>query len=344
MEYLEKISIIGIGNFGYALLYHLSRKQKGGNYFDLYAFDRNKRLIDNLMLYRRHLYHHKDIKIDGNITFTSDLREAVDNVDLIIIAVPSDSLREIISTIKIYVKKEFIILNTAKALDNVTGERLSVVIEKLLDDIVYPYHLATLAGGTIAGDLFKENTLGVDIAGNERDVLLLLKDLFSSDNLNVYITDDMIGVEYAAAFKNVIAIIAGIINGLGFSYGSETHIISRAAGEVKKLITCKMGGKIDTFSMETQCWGNDLWMSCTGNTRNREYGILVGKGINPRKALQIMTEQNKTVEGINTIRVLDKLINGNKRNYPILNSIKEIILEDKSPREIISNLMAMKIM
>lgn len=344
MEFLEKISIIGIGNFGYALLYHLSRKQKGKNHFNLYAVDRNKQLIDNLKLCRRHLYHHKEIKIEGNITFTSNLGEAVDNADLIIIAVPSDSIREIISAIKIYVKREFIILNTAKALDNVTGERLSVIIEKLLDDIVYPYHLATLAGGTIAGDLLKENTLGVDIAGNERDVLLLLKDLFSSDNLNVYVTDDMVGVEYAAAFKNVIAIMAGIINGLGFSYGSETHISSRAAGEVKRLITCNMGGKAETFSMETQCWGNDLWMSCTGNTRNREYGILVGKGINPQTALCIMGEQNKTVEGINTIRVLDKLINGENKSYPILNAIKEIILEDKNPREIITNLMVAKIM
>jgi len=299
MNKLFNVSILGLGNFGYALLKHLSKKQESAGNFLLYGFDNNKELIDYLRSERRHLYHHKYVSINGNIIFADNLKELIRVADILILAVPSDSIRDIIIEMKNYIRKELIILNTAKALDNTTGQRLSVVIKELLGEVSQYVQLAMLAGGTIASDLFGHEPLGVDIASENRDILPILKELFSTNNLNVYITDDLAGVEYAAAFKNVIAILAGIINGLGFSYGSETHIISRAAGEVKRLVVNRLGGKRETFSMETQCWGNDLWMSCTGNTRNREFGVLIGKGLSAEEALNRMKEQNKTFPSSN---------------------------------------------
>src|SRR5690606_30568015 len=145
---------------------------------------------------------------------------------------------------------------------------------------------AMLAGGTIATDLFHQEPLGADIACENEGALAKLAKVFESRNLFVYPTTDLTGVEYASAFKNVISVMAGITSGMGFSYGAETHIISRCAYEVERVVTGELGGSEETFRMNSQCWGNDLWMSCTGNTRNREFGILLGRGFSIDEAQQ----------------------------------------------------------
>lgn len=333
-----KIAVYGIGNFGFALLKHLSKKSDNGH-FALYAHDRDRNLMHFLKSKRKHLKHHKDIEISNNVIFTTNVQELVNNTDILIIAVTSEAIKQVISDLKPYINRDLIILNTAKALDVKTGARLSMIISEGLRDINHSFSVAMLAGGTIADDLFNHEPLGVDIASKDEKTLKVLKDIFIADNLNVYTTTDLKGVEYAAAFKNVIAILAGIINGLEFSYGSETHMISRAAGEVKKLVVTEFGGEERTFSIESQCWGNDLWMSCTGNTRNREFGIIVGKGYRTEEALKKMETENKTVEGINTLRVIKKLIGNNENAFPILYNMNEIIFGGKDPKETITYLM-----
>jgi len=334
-----KVSVYGVGNFGFALLKHLSKKIDIEKNFVLYAHDRNKKLIDHLRRKRKHTIHHRNIKISNDVIFTNNIQEFMDNADVLILAVTSNAIREVITNLKSYINKELIILNTAKAIDATTGERFSVIISKYLKDINYPFSVAMLAGGTIAKDLFCHEPLGVDIASENKKALSILKNIFVADNLNIYTTTDIIGVEYAAAFKNVVSIFAGIIKGLDFSYGSETHMISRAANEVKKLVTTRLGGKSKTFSIGSQCWGNDMWMSCTGNTRNREFGILLGKGYKTKDALEEMNRKNKTVEGINTVMVIKKIIKNDERNFPILYNIYKIVFENKDPKKIITNLM-----
>jgi len=124
-------------------------------------------------------------------------------------------------------KEETIIVNTAKAFDLRSGKRLSEIIGEELRNINFDY--AFLAGGTITKDLFVHEPLGSNVACKNNKILNDLKIIFESDNLFIYTSTDLAGTEYAAAFKNVISILAGITNGLGFSYGSETHIISNAS-------------------------------------------------------------------------------------------------------------------
>jgi len=327
-----KISVYGAGNFGFALLKHLSRKQAIRKDFTLYGYDNNKQLVDRLRTERTHPLHRKNIRISKSVIFTDSVQELLDNADILVFAVPSDAIREVVTSLKPYVHKELIILNTAKALEAETGLRFSTIISVGLKDIKYSFSLAMFAGGTIATDLVKHEPLGVDIASASERTLRVLKDTFAADNLRVYTTTDIEGVEYAAAFKNVVSILAGVVNGLGFSYGSETHIISRAAGEVKKLVVHKLGGEEKTFSIESQCWGNDLWMSCTGNTRNREFGILLGKGYSTEEAIAEMRKGNKTVEGINTVKAIKKLIEGSEGDFPLLHGVNEIVFEGKDAR------------
>jgi glycerol-3-phosphate dehydrogenase (NAD(P)+) len=336
---MRKISIYGIGNFGFALLKHLDKKADKGQ-FSLHMYDRNKKLRDSLRKEGVHLIHHKNIKISKNVVVEESPKNLVNGADILILAVTSNAIKEVVSNIKSYINKKIIILNTAKALDSTTGERPSVIIKNSLKGVKYPVSVAMMAGGTIAKDLFYENPLGADIACKNKKTLETLKDIFVSDNLNVYTTSDIVGVEYAAAFKNVVSISAGIMKGLNFSYGSETHIISRLSGEIKKLVVTKLGGKCATFSTESQCWGNDMLMSATGNTRNREFGILIGKGYDPKKALEKMKKENKTVEGINTVKVIKKIMNKYNYNPPLLYEMSVIILKNKDPKKSILSLMA----
>lgn len=329
-----KVSVYGLGNFGYAILKHLDRKLPKD--IGIHAYDRNRNLNKFLKKNRRHLYLHKSVKISNRIIFENDVKSLMLNCDVLVLAINSDATREVMRKIRKYVN-DLIIINTAKALDYKTGKRLSQIIRQQLSNKKFSY--ALLAGGMIAKDLFNHEPLGADIACENKKALPILVKLFQAPNLTINPTSDLLGVEYASAFKNIIAIMAGIINGLNFSYGSETHMISKCAFEIEQIIL-KLGGKPKTFNMKSQSWSNDLWMSCTRNTRNREFGMLLGKRISIDKALSIMKKQRKTVEGINTLKGLR--INSKIRNYPLMNFLYRFIIKKSTNLDQLKDLIFLK--
>ena len=333
-----KISVYGIGNFGFAIIKHLSVKFEKNSAIKLFAFDRDKKLVKHLQKTNQHPNIYKNIRIKKEVTFTHHSQEIFEGSDIIILTVSSNAIVSVVTKNQKFINQPSIILNTAKALDYKSGKSFSEIIEKIPAIRKYKCPYAVLSGGTIASDLFHHEPLGADIACKDKKALKLLKKIFTSDNFNIYTTTDVLGVENAGAFKNVISILAGIINGLGFSYGSETHFITRAAHEVTQLLKKKIIIDPYTFSMYSQCWGNDLWMSCTGNTRNREFGTLLGKGHSTAKALAIMKSQHKNVvEGIHTVRALNKLRINNR--FPILKGLQSIVLKKANPRKTIWRLM-----
>ena len=274
--------------------------------------------------YRTHLYHFGYKKIFPNVSFTNNKEALTRNADIVIFAVTSQSVRETIKEIKSNLKDGVILLNTAKAFEIETAKTFYEVINEEMQSVNIKYSVAKLSGGTFAEDLINEAPLGADIACKDPTSLKKLQEIFHDQTLRVYGNVDVIGVECAGAFKNIIAIFAGIINGLGLPYGSETHMISRAAKEGKE-IAIALGSKPHTFWMESQCWGNDLWMSCTGKSRNREFGRLIGSGLSPEEALEKMKEAHKLVEGYYAVGAIPKLIKNANVNAPIFNEIYQII-------------------
>lgn len=333
-----KIAIYGIGNFGFAITRHLSETHFGDKKIKIFAYDRNHELITNLQKTRKHLIHHRQQRIRSNVTFTTSMYELIRDADVVVLTVSSDGVVEVTKEVMKYFSKPTIVLNTAKALEQKTAQPFSLIVDPILKNSSYPTKFAVISGGTIASDLFQQQPLGVDIASKSTRALILLKSLFTSDNLNVYTTHDVEGVEYAGAFKNIISILAGVINGLGYSYGSETHFITRAAFEIEKLVNQII--KVDryTFSIHSQCWGNDMWMSCTGNTRNREFGQLIGSGMTPKQALNRMKKLNKNVEGVRTIRALKHF--PYIKSFPVIYAIQKIILSGANPRKVVTRLMS----
>jgi len=335
---LTKVGIYGIGHFGYAIMRHLC--EKVGNSIELRGFDRNEQVRAVLRHERRHPLYATTTPLDECVQIVNSVEDLVADVDLLVLAVASASLQEAMEQVfQQGWENSLPIVNLAKALDFKTGRRLSEVLLEMAGQAGLSVHYMALAGGTIAGDLLLRNPLGVTLAGVHEDTLLATKQIFSSSKLWVQTSFDLTGVEYAAAFKNAISICAGVAQGLGLSYGSETHLISRMAEEVEKFCVHRLGADPRTFQMGSQCWGNDLWMSCTGNTRNRAFGELIGQGANMEEAIAAMQQQHKTIEGIQTLQALSPLVARYPSDLRLLTIAEKVILQNESPQLLIDALM-----
>jgi len=333
-----EIGIIGTGMFGFSLARHLGGKYLGDDKIVVKTFDSNSRLMEHLNKHRRHLYHFKNKRLPQKVSLAINMRDLIKDADVLVLAVNSQAIRETMRGIKKYLKDKVIILNTAKALEIGTAKTFSEVIKEELNSLPIKYTVAKLSGGTFSEDLVNDAPLGADIACENMLSLKKLQEIFSSSNLRIYGNNDLIGVEYAGAFKNVIAIFAGILNGIGLPYGSETHMISRAAKEAKE-VAVALGAKSHTFSMESQCWGNDLWMSCTGISRNRDFGISIGRGMDAKSTISKMQSEHKLVEGYYTTGILPQLSKKAGVQIPIMAEIHNIIYKGKNAKQSVSDLM-----
>ncbi len=329
------VLVYGLGNFGYALLKHLDRYRT--NDYRIAAFDRDPAVMRRLRRYRQHTRINPTHYISPAIILPQTAAELFPQADIIILAVTSQSIPEIIDQFNGYAhsKKPILLINSAKALATESGERLEVVIAR---SFRHAYRYAYLAGGTIAEDLYNSYPLGATIASTSRVAAREAKHLLAAPTFRLYPTSDVAGAEYCAAFKNVVSIFAGIVAGLGWPYGSETYFISRFSREVERFVIKELKGRPTTFSMDSQCWGNDLWMSCTGKTRNRAFGVLLGKGASVRQALLRMPKGKRTVEGLTTLSVLPRLC-ADCTKYPFLSTMIDIVVNGKKPAVAIERLM-----
>lgn len=332
-----KITIYAPGTFGFVLARHFGNKFLSSEH-EILLYGRNEELIETIRKTRVHPVHFPNIKLPANVIVTSDRKEAVENTELIVLAVSAQSVRDAIRDIRKHIVKDLIILNAAKGLELNTNLRLSQVIEQELESIDYDYKVAVFSGGTIANEMIEDAALGAEVGCAFSSTAQYLQELMSNQFLRVYANTDIIGVEYAGSIKNVISIGAGISDGLKNPYGSKTLLVSRASAEAKRLAV-KLGAKPHTFSAESQAWCNDLWMSCTGNTRNRYFGELIGSGHSVEQSLEILRKEHKIAEGYSTAKVVYELAVEHYIEIPVMEKIYEILYEDKNPRQAMVELM-----
>lgn len=330
MEYLShnktfSCGVFGLGHFGYALLKHVS-ELTFPKLTQVVAYDRNKDVLDSLSFNQTHPKIFKNYIFDKEVNYTYTVDEFFAQSDIVIFAVSSSGMKSVFESSKPYLKKKHIVMNTVKALFN-DGRRYSELFYTYFPDCSY----AVLSGGTIASDLFNAKLLGADLACANFQMAEWLSQVFASSYFKLYPTNDIIGVEYAAAFKNVISILGGICSGMGLCYGTQTYVISRCANEIAKFMNCLYNANLSTFNIGSQCWGNDLWMSCTGNTRNRNFGIMMGKKGGLNFVLEELSRTGTTLEGLKTIKVLPLLLKETKvKDYPLLHGMNNIFNNGES--------------
>ncbi len=311
---VRKIVILGAGAFGFAFAKLLECKSRD---YDIYLYDPVDYYIDGINRTREHPVFHKGVKLSENIKATKNYDEAVKNGDMYILAIPSVFMREAMRILKDHVKEGAILLNLSKALEKGTNKRMSEVISEEMKG--KKIHIATLSGGMIASDVVHEKRMMADVGCQNQVIGEKICEIVSNDYFKAEPTLDLVGVELAGSFKNVVAIGAGILDGEGKSYEKENYL-EKATNEIKTLAV-EMGAREETFEEGSHCWWGDLRATCFGDSRNRLFGELIGKGLTPEESLKEMERQNKTVEGYNTTKVVYELSISYGVKMPLIESL-----------------------
>ncbi|MBN1386544.1 NAD(P)-dependent glycerol-3-phosphate dehydrogenase [Candidatus Woesearchaeota archaeon] len=332
---MDKVAVLGSGIFGFVLARHISLLHPGT---DVFMYDVVDKIIDHLKQHRSHPVHLKRIRLPDNIHPTSDLKEAVDGASLIVAAVPAQFMRSACRDFGPHITRDVIILNVAKALELKSHKRMSEVFSEELKDVPHMVHFAMLSGGMIAQEVAMDCPLFAEVACEEIGVAEQLQHFLSSPTLRLYTNTDLIGVELAGAFKNVVSILAGISDGLGYAAGTKAALKAIASGEIE-ILAGKMGAKPHTFSNKTLAWEADLSTCVFGDSRNRYFGKLIGSGFSVKDALEELEQESKRAEGYATSKVIHEVMSEHGLDLPLLDSIYAVLYEGKSPSVAISELM-----
>ncbi len=319
------IAILGGGSWGTAVSKLLSE-----NNHKVRIWFRNKEKAEIVKNIRENKHYLPDIKIPENILVTSDIHEAVKGADIIVLAVPTQEVRGLITKNIDVFNKDAVLVNLSKGLEKDTLYRISQVCEELLPNNKF----VALSGPSHAEEVALEMPTTVVAASSDEEVAKLVQDVFMSDYFRVYINTDIIGVEIGGALKNVIALAVGISNGLGFGDNTKAALINRGIHEIARLAE-KMGADKLTFLGLSGI--GDLVVTCTSvHSRNRKAGILIGKGYTKEEAAE---EVGMVVEGIITTHAAYQMAKNESVEMPIVNELYSVLYLDHKATDTVDRLM-----
>ena len=274
-----------------------------------------------------------DIKLSENLTFTSDLQEAVSSKKLLLFVSPSQVTRQVLQQALPKIDPQALLVCASKGIENDSLLLMSQVFEELLPQ-EFHQRLGFLSGPSFAKEVAQGMPTAVVAAAREICCAEEIQQVFSTDKFRVYTHDDIIGVELGGAMKNVIALAAGVADGLGFGYNSRAGLITRGLAEMTRL-GLKLGGRAETFAGLAGM--GDLVLTCTGDlSRNRTVGIELGKG---RKLEEILSGMQMVAEGVKTTLSAYQLAQKMGVEVPIIEQMYLILYQDKDPRQAVSDLM-----
>lgn len=321
---MKNIAVLGAGSWGLALALLLNEK---GDELTIWCYDEHEK--NDILAHRENKRCLPGIKLPIEMQFTNDMEEAVKEKDLVIIAVPSKAIRQTIEKAKPYLSSETIIVNVSKGIEEGTNYRLSQVINDVVDN-----HVVVLSGPSHAEEVARHIPTTVVVSGKYMPVVEEVQDTFMTDYFRVYTNPDLIGVELGGALKNVIALAAGVVEGLGYGDNTKAALITRGLTEIARLGVA-MGGDPATFAGLTGI--GDLIVTCTsGHSRNRRCGELIGQGYSMEEAIQ---KVNMVVEGVPTTKAGHALMSQYGVEMPILEAIYKGIFENVSVQDAVKNLM-----
>jgi glycerol-3-phosphate dehydrogenase (NAD(P)+) len=320
-----KIGIVGAGSWGTAMAYSLSQKD-----YEISIWDKDIELIEGIKNSRQNIKYLPGVVLKSNIKTTDTLEECILDANFIVIGVPSHAVRSVCSAMKSKITTDQIVVNLAKGIENGSLKRMSEVIEEFLPD----NKIVILSGPSHAEEVSKDIPTTVVAASKTEEASKLTQDIFSTKFLRIYTNPDIIGVELGGAVKNIIALAAGITDGLGYGDNTKAALMTRGIAEITRLGVA-LGAKPSTFAGLSGI--GDLIVTCTSmHSRNRRAGILIGQGKSIEEALK---EVNMVVEGVNTTKSTYELSKKIGVEMPITNELYKALFEDKNPREAVNDLM-----
>lgn len=321
---MAQVSIIGGGSWGIALAVLL---RKNGH--EITVWSALEREIAMLREFREHKML-PGVKLPEEIVFTTDDREAVEGKDLLVMAVASSYTRETAHRLSSLVAPKQKILNVAKGIEEHTVMTLSEIIEQEIPQA----DVAVMSGPSHAEEVGRGIPTTIVVGAGTKATAEYIRSLFMNEVFRVYITPDILGMELGGALKNVVALAAGIADGLGYGDNTKAALITRGITEIARLGTA-MGGKFETFCGLTGI--GDLIVTCASmHSRNRRAGILIGQG---KSCEEAMAEVKMVVEGVYSAKAAMKLAEKYQVQLPIIEQVNQVLFYDKPCSMAVQELM-----
>ncbi len=323
-----KIGVVGAGSWGTALAKLLAEK---GFKLDLWAFE--PEVKEQITTKRENVFFLPGRKLPENINCSNDLKQVVKEKDLILIVVPSHCMREVTENMKSFVSRDSIIVTASKGIENKTHlTMLEILKEKLVS--VKEKNFAALSGPSFAKEVAENLPSVVAVASTDKATAEYVQQIFACPCFRVYTNDDPVGVEIGGAMKNVIAIAAGICDGMNMGLNARAALITRGLTEMTRL-GIKLGANPHTLSGLSGV--GDLLLTCTGDlSRNYSVGKRIGAG---EKIKDITNEMRMVAEGVKTTKSVYNLARKLNIDLPICNEVYYVLYEDLPVAETKDRLM-----
>lgn len=321
-----KISVIGAGSWGTALARLLD---SNGHQVTLWSIIEAE--VKMLQEKREQVDKLPGAMLSDRIVVTGDMELATKDQEMIIFAVPSSFVRKTAQLLHSYIQKDSLIINVAKGLEDET----LFTLQQVINDVLPGNEVVALSGPSHAEEVARNIPTSVVAATKDENTVKKVQDVFMNETFRVYGSQDVTGTEIGAALKNVIALAAGISDGLGFGDNTKAALMTRGMAEISRLGVA-MGANNATFNGLTGI--GDLIVTCTSmHSRNRRAGILIGQGATLDEAL---AEVKMVVEGVYSAKAALHLAQKFQVEMPIIEKINEVLFENKSPKEAVIELMS----
>lgn len=322
---MANVGVLGAGSWGTALSVLLS---DNGHRVTVWSIDENE--VKMLNEKREHELKLPGVKLPDDMVITGDLGSTIRGRDFLVLAVPSPFTRSTAKKMSPFVAEGQIIVDVAKGIEESTLMTLSRQIEQEIPQA----DVAVLSGPSHAEEVGRRLPTTCVIGAKTRKTAEYLQSMFISNVFRVYTSPDILGIELGGSLKNVIALAAGIADGLGYGDNTKAALITRGIAEIARL-GVKMGGKIETFTGLTGI--GDLIVTCASvHSRNRKAGYLIGQGMSMQEA---MDEVKMVVEGVYSAKAAAKLAQKYEVSVPIVDEVNAVLFEGKSPAEAVNDLM-----
>lgn len=325
---MKKVAVLGAGSWGTALSIVLA---DNGHDVRLWTHrEEQAKTINETHKNEKYL----DVHIPQQITAFSQLEEAVNDVSSIILVVPTKAIREVCQQLNAILTKRVTIIHATKGIEPITLKRVSEMISEELTDYTKE-EIVVLSGPSHAEEVALRHPTTVTVSSVNIDNAEIAQNLFNSETFRVYTSTDIIGIELGGALKNIIALGAGISDGLGYGDNAKAALITRGLAEIARLGASLGANPLSFLGLSGV---GDLIVTCTSvHSRNWRAGNLLGKG---NKLDDVLDQMGMVVEGVRTVKAAYQFSKDQQVEMPITTGIYEILFENKDPKVVVEQLMS----
>jgi len=325
---MARIAVIGAGSWGTALSTVAAR---AGNTVRIWG--RSLDVVDSINRIHQNNRYLPNVPVPEQVSATMDFAHALDGVQFVILAAPSHATRKILRATAALIPDQAIVVSATKGIEIDTRKRISQLVDELLGE-AYARTFVCISGPSFAKEVVAGHPTAIVAASTDYPSSSAVQSILSFTNLRIYTNDDVIGTELAGSVKNVMAIAAGMVAGLGFGSNSVAALITRGLAETTRL-AIKAGARMET--MMGLAGLGDLVLTCTGGlSRNRFVGVELGRG---RPLNDIIDSMTEVAEGIKTTKAVRALAKEYDVEMPITEEVYQVLYEGRGAREAAAELM-----